>query len=220
MSPTFSDILAARLAPDDFPQQSWSLGKRKLSEISISYSVKDLNATRFKAPKIEAACPIRTELDIEETYLIGLGFVLAQWAAIVLKGEPASFDKAEPSLVASMERLKQVHKHYRCSDACFVVALVYMQRACVANPTLSRISPHHMYNVAVMLAAKLHDDVYYNNSYYARICGLSLMELNTLEAKMLKMLDWKTFVSREEYQHYHELVISVCEIQDLMAFDQ
>jgi len=57
-----------------------------------------------------------------------------------------------------------------------------------------------------MLAAKFHDDAYYSNAYYAKVGGLTLREINLLEAKMLQMLNWKALVEVEEYQLYMHAV--------------
>ena len=46
-----------------------------------------------------------------------------------------------------------------------------------------------------MLAAKLTDDKYYNNAFYARIGGVTTSELNLMELEMLCMLNFRTFVS-------------------------
>lgn len=54
----------------------------------------------------------------------------------------------------------------------------------------------------LLLAAKLHDDDYTANAYYASVCGIKLVELNKYEVHLLTLLDWKLVVSREEYDAY------------------
>lgn len=69
---------------------------------------------------------------------------------------------------------------------------------CVQNhPELAVTSctVHRLLLTAVMLAAKLMDDKYYNNAYYAKIGGITTLELNHMELEMLHMLEYRTYVT-------------------------
>ena len=46
-----------------------------------------------------------------------------------------------------------------------------------------------------MLAAKLMDDKYYNNAFYAKVGGIATSELNHMELEMLQLLDYRLLVS-------------------------
>ncbi len=47
-------------------------------------------------------------------------------------------------------------------------------------------------------AAKLTDDNFYNNAFYAKIGGVATRELNRLELELLKLLDFRLLVPAEE----------------------
>eukprot|EP00449_Zooxanthella_nutricula_P013080 CAMPEP_0198495142 /NCGR_PEP_ID=MMETSP1462-20131121/5029_1 /TAXON_ID=1333877 /ORGANISM="Brandtodinium nutriculum, Strain RCC3387" /LENGTH=51 /DNA_ID=CAMNT_0044223911 /DNA_START=163 /DNA_END=315 /DNA_ORIENTATION=+ len=49
------------------------------------------------------------------------------------------------------------------------------------------------------LAAKFQDDVFYANAFYSKVTGIKLVELNSLEHTMLKLLDWRLSVSPVEF---------------------
>ena len=68
---------------------------------------------------------------------------------------------------------------------------------------VTSLTVHRLVITAVMLAAKLMDDKYYNNAYYARIGGVTTGELNHMELEMLRMLGYRTFVSSSRL---HELL--------------
>ena len=51
-----------------------------------------------------------------------------------------------------------------------------------------------------MLAAKLMDDKYYNNAYYAKIGGVAIGELNCMELDMLRLLDYRIAVTGPQIQ--------------------
>lgn len=55
---------------------------------------------------------------------------------------------------------------------------------------------------AVILAAKFFDDVYFSNSFYARIGGLPSSEMNVLEAHFLNLIKYNLYVSPREYEAY------------------
>ena len=46
-----------------------------------------------------------------------------------------------------------------------------------------------------MLAAKLMDDRYYSNAFYAKVGGITASELNHMELEMFRMLDYRLIVT-------------------------
>ena len=53
-----------------------------------------------------------------------------------------------------------------------------------------------------MLAIKYNEDHYYDNSFYARVGGVSLEELNFLEREMLLLLRYELYVQPQLFQKY------------------
>eukprot|EP01033_Poteriospumella_lacustris_P002920 gene2920-2132_t len=53
-----------------------------------------------------------------------------------------------------------------------------------------------------MVAAKYHDDLFYNNAYFAKLGGIPLPELNMLEVEFLKLLDFSMFVHANLFEKY------------------
>jgi hypothetical protein len=106
--------------------------------------------------------------------------------------------------------IERLCKYFLCSEECFVLALVYIDRISKKDPSLnvSALTLHRLMLTATLIAVKAHDDVYYPNTYYAKVGGLRVQELNAMEASMLRVLDWNIFVPVEEYQLYHGLIRS------------
>lgn len=151
-------------------------------------------------------------------FVKGLGIVLSSWvkAAAATPGKPhkvARFHSAHKPPLEISDYLKRVHKYFFCSDECFVIALVYIDRVSRTDPsmTVCDLTVHRLLFTAVMLAAKFHDDTYYSNAYYAKAGGLSLKEVNVLEACMLKQMQWKLQVHPSVYQRYYSLVCKSAE---------
>jgi hypothetical protein len=53
-----------------------------------------------------------------------------------------------------------------------------------------------------LVTSKFYNDVFYGNHFVAYIGGVHLEEMNLLEVEFLKFIDWKVWVSAEEYEFY------------------
>jgi hypothetical protein len=81
------------------------------------------------------------------------------------------------------------------------MSLVYIERALERNPSLAitDLNVHRLLLAATIVAAKIQDDDYYSNEYYAKVGGVNTEELMSLEAHMLSLLGWRAYVSEDEY---------------------
>jgi hypothetical protein len=56
---------------------------------------------------------------------------------------------------------------------------------------------------AVLLTSKFYNDVFYGNHFLAFVGGISLPEMNLLEAEFLKLVNWALWVTPEtEFELY------------------
>ena len=53
-----------------------------------------------------------------------------------------------------------------------------------------------------MLATKYFDDCYYNNAYYAKVGGVSSLEMNALELDFLFLINFSLSVSSDLFERY------------------
>lgn len=113
------------------------------------------------------------------------------------------FDGRSPPEITISDYLDRIFIYSRCSPSCFVVAYIYiLQFLDVTRAHLTPLNVHRLVVTSVMLAAKVFDDRYYNNAYYARVGGVSTRELNRLEMKLLFALDFKLQVDPRTF-HTH-----------------
>jgi len=105
----------------------------------------------------------------------------------------------------------RLHRFFRCSGECYVLALVYIDRLLKRQQDIAvtELTCHRLLATSVVLSAKFLDDRYYSNAFYAKVGGLTLTELNGLEKRFLLMLDWRLHVRAEEYTLYHDLLDTV-----------
>eukprot|EP00742_Colponemidia_sp_Colp-10_P005473 GILJ01005848.1.p1 GENE.GILJ01005848.1~~GILJ01005848.1.p1 ORF type:complete len:180 (+),score=23.07 GILJ01005848.1:84-623(+) len=83
-----------------------------------------------------------------------------------------------------------------CTREVFILAAVYIERLIACNPEfmLTSANVHRVLLAAVVVAAKFHDDQFFNNAFYAKVGGVTLKELNGLETELLTYLGWTLVV--------------------------
>lgn len=106
--------------------------------------------------------------------------------------------------------LRRIAKYFQCSNECFVLCLVYIDRIVKRHPefTICNLNIHRLLVTSIMLAVKFFDDVYYSNAYYAKVGGVKTKEVNALEAQFLHLIDWCLHVTPQEYDQYRNQVFS------------
>ncbi|OCH95879.1 cyclin-domain-containing protein [Obba rivulosa] len=110
--------------------------------------------------------------------------------------------------------LFRIHKYCPASNEVFVSLLVYFDRmGKLAKEACGRTFPIDYYNIhrliiaGVTVASKFFSDVFYTNSRYAKVGGLPLAELNTLELQFLLLNDFRLRISCEEMQYFTDMII-------------
>ncbi|WVZ57652.1 hypothetical protein U9M48_008012 [Paspalum notatum var. saurae] len=83
--------------------------------------------------------------------------------------------------------LERIFRFAGCSPSCYVVAYIYLDRFLRRRPALAvdSFNVHRLLITSVLTAVKFVDDICYNNAYFARVGGISLVEMNYLEVDFL-----------------------------------
>ena len=102
--------------------------------------------------------------------------------------------------------LFRIQRYSGSSPCCLAIALVYLERLRKQLPGLFLNSKNfqRLFLIAAMTATKFLDDLYYSNNQWAKIGGLTLNEVNSLELEFLFLLDFRLHLQREEYDWYTE----------------
>lgn len=145
----------------------------------------------------------------------GLECILTRWVghevttASEVQKKSGFFSPRQPRISLKTYLRHHIQKHCKCSDECFVLALVYISRITKMEPsiTVCKLSVHRLLFFAVLLAIKFHDDERYSNRYYAKVGGMPIKEVNMLELNFLKFLHWKTVVQPDEYAFHLRLIL-------------
>jgi len=147
---------------------------------------------------------------MKAVFTAGLSVTLEKMSSLAAKPDVMSpfHSKVAPQISIS-DYIERIAKYFQCSTECFVVGFIYIDRLVKLHPQIavSKLSVHRIIVVAMTLAAKFHDDIFYTNTYYGKIGGLKLKELNALEANYVKLLDWRLNVQLEEYSFYKNILL-------------
>lgn len=95
-------------------------------------------------------------------------------------------------------------RYAKCSDSCYVLAFIYLDRLLQNFPDfkLTRLTVHRLLLATIVLAIKYLEDYYSDNIAYAKIGGVSLTELNSLESNVLLLLHYNLYVDSSLYRLY------------------
>ncbi|XP_019158976.1 PREDICTED: cyclin-U2-1-like [Ipomoea nil] len=100
--------------------------------------------------------------------------------------------------------LERVFRYTGAGPSVYVVAYVYLDRFCQLHPQF-RIGPtnvHRLLITTIMVASKYVEDMNYRNSYFARVGGLTTMEMNKLEVEFLFLMRFKLHVNVSVFHSY------------------
>ncbi|KAG5496143.1 hypothetical protein JKF63_02444 [Porcisia hertigi] len=113
------------------------------------------------------------------------------------------FHSSRVPSISLWDYVRRFAKYSFCSEECFILAIVMMDRyVCQTKIPITIRNAHRLYVTAMTLSVKLRDDAFYSNAYYASIGGVSNTELNVLELELLDIMQWFTWVEKSLYDAY------------------
>jgi hypothetical protein len=119
------------------------------------------------------------------------------------------FHTSKPPSISIRLYLKRLEQYMKCSEETYILALIYLDRVTAKKTdlVLNIYCIHRLFLSALVVAAKFFEDRYYKNSYYSKVGGISNPELNSLEMEFLVYIDFRLYVSNEEYENYYNTLI-------------
>lgn len=95
--------------------------------------------------------------------------------------------------------LKRLARFPNCSEECFIIALIYIERLMCTNKHffLNYNNVHRLIATSVMVATKYFDDQYFHKVYFCRLGGISRKDFYRLETELLTMLDFDLHVENK-----------------------
>ncbi|KAJ3014405.1 hypothetical protein HKX48_005183 [Thoreauomyces humboldtii] len=115
------------------------------------------------------------------------------------------FHSRAPPGIKLDDYLRRIVKFASVEPSVILLLLVYVDRICELHPTftISSLTVHRFIIAAVTSGSKALSDIYCTNTYYARVGGISLQELNLMEIEFCKMIGWRLSSSITLLQQYY-----------------
>ncbi|KAJ1759517.1 Pho80p cyclin [Coemansia sp. RSA 1591] len=119
--------------------------------------------------------------------------------------KPTRFHSRAPPNISVDEYMQRVAKYASLEPACLLIMLIYVDRICERNPTftISSLTVHRFIITAAVIACKTLCDAYCTNAHYAKVGGVSMHELNSLEVEILRMMGWHLVATQEQLEQYY-----------------
>ena len=89
-------------------------------------------------------------------------------------------------------------------NSTLILSLIYIDRLCENNITLTKFNIHRILFAAILIAVKYNEDSFYENSYYAQIAGIKNKELKVIEYTFLELNDFNVYVNKAEFERYKQ----------------
>ncbi|KAJ1927830.1 Pho80p cyclin [Tieghemiomyces parasiticus] len=118
--------------------------------------------------------------------------------------------------ISVYDYLVRIVRYTTLENTCLLLLLVYIDRASAAKVRthaassssppafhISSLTVHRFLITAVTIAAKAVCDFYHTNSHYARVGGISVQEINSLEIELLIIMGWDVSTRYEMLQKYY-----------------
>lgn len=114
------------------------------------------------------------------------------------------FMAPEPPTISIAEYLDRLTKYAPINDELLVVSLIYLDRL---NVQVNAHNIHRLLLTSILVAVKFYSDIFYSNSYFARVGGVPAPEINELERLFLCELNFSLLVKQDEYQLYQNEIL-------------
>ena len=121
----------------------------------------------------------------------------------IRKKHPSLYSEVPPK-ISIYEYVSRIQKYCAIEKNIIILGLIYIDRICDINHLrLTNYNIHRILFISILIALKYNEDSIYSNKYYSEVAGVSLKELNSMESSFLELLDFKLFVSEEEFKKYN-----------------
>ncbi|KAK5136461.1 hypothetical protein LTR08_003106 [Meristemomyces frigidus] len=120
-------------------------------------------------------------------------------------GRLTRFHSRAPPGISVSDYLQRLIQHATLSPPIMLSMVYYIDRLCAMYPafTINSLTVHRFLITAGTVAAKGLSDSFWTNPTYARIGGIPVSELATLELEFLQKVQWKIIPKPEVLEEYY-----------------
>jgi hypothetical protein len=120
------------------------------------------------------------------------------------KDEKSPFTHQNVPSISIYDYLLRILNYSKMDKSTLIISLIYIDNICQKKDIiLTKYNVHRILFSSILVAIKYNEDKIYDNLFYSKVAGISLKELNALENKFLKIIDFKLFIPKEVYEKYY-----------------
>ena len=113
------------------------------------------------------------------------------------------FESIKRPKVTIYEFMKRLYKFSKASEEILILVFIYIDRLSRNRKLwLNYYNIHKLILASFVATSKFYSDDYYGMDFYAKLGGISLREITTLEYKFLALFDFNLFVEDKLYNKY------------------
>jgi hypothetical protein len=99
--------------------------------------------------------------------------------------------------------LDRMIKYTKMETSTLILILIYIDRICEYNSlVITRFNVHRLLLAAMIVSIKVNEDDFYSNSFYSKVGGVSLEEINNLENEFLKLIRYRLWTDYNLFNKY------------------
>ena len=111
--------------------------------------------------------------------------------------------------ISVKDYLERLYKYTKINSSTIVMILIYIDRLCNINKLkLTYSIIHKLILSSMVVAIKYNEDKYYPMKFYAKLGGISLLELNFLELYFISLINFNLFIKKELFDKYNDYIYS------------
>jgi hypothetical protein len=128
-------------------------------------------------------------------------------------GRLTRFHSRAPPGISVSDYLQRLIQHATLSPPIMLSMVYYIDKLCTEYPafTVNSLTVHRFLIAAATVAAKGLSDSFWTNPTYARIGGIPVTELATLELELLQRVDYKIVPKPEVLEEYYASLVERAE---------
>lgn len=105
--------------------------------------------------------------------------------------------------------IERLYKYNKINSSTIILILIYIDRICNINKfKLTYFNIHKLILASMIIAIKYNEDEYYSTQFYAKLGGVSIAEINSLEYYFLKLIKYNLFVTEDLFNKYNDYISS------------
>lgn len=116
---------------------------------------------------------------------------------------PDCFHAKKVPSMSLEDYLKRIIKYSQVEPSSLITAVIYIDQIYGEKKYMLNVNNIHRFLLAsIVVSIKFNEDDFYKNTQYAKIGGISLVEMNKLEYEFFILADFSLYISDNLYQKY------------------